>query len=423
MDLPISVLILGLLIFSSYFLNKVFAVLRIPSALLLILAGWVIGLFFDQADYFGQLGGPFAAIALNVLIYIVGKRFNMKNLKRVPRFSLVFTLFNVLLCFILFSLAGHYMLKLSWLSAVFTAIVMCGTSSLIIFPIIQKLRLKERSRKIMIYESLLTDMFCLTGGLIMLEWMQIDTASDANTTLMLLRNILIGVLVGSLAGITRGSFMKFTGTARSSIFASLGYILVLYGLSELLGFNGGFAVLCFGIISGNLDHMPASRIFPENMKKRARIYAKNERGFFEELIQIIQVAFFIYLGMQLEYYSAGVILTAILLVVLLVVVRWLAVHLFVAKQMEKSEILIMSILSPKGIIPAVLATMAWEMGSAEGMDIMQFGYMVILVSLLVNTILIAIARKDPQYFDRIRNKIFKPNEQKEDKNTTGIDRA
>jgi NhaP-type Na+/H+ or K+/H+ antiporter len=414
MDIPIVILLLGILVFASFYFNRFFTRLRIPSALFFIVVGIVLGLFVNEEHYFGDLGGAFAAITLNIIVYMVGKRFNFKNLRRVPGNSLMFSLFNVIVGLVLVTFAARFIAHMEWVSSIFLGFVVSGTSSVLIVPIVHALKLKEKSRKILIYESLLTDIICLFGGLIFLDFIWHTQLGNVPLSGFVAKSVLLGIASGLIAGALWMLVLKTLKDVNNTMFASLAFILILYGASELVGFNGGFSVLTFGIMSGNINHKPFKNWFTEKMTEKARNYTLNEQSFFEELLMLIQAYFFVYMGMKLEYYSTWVFLVALILVVIFALMRWVSIQAFSAKNMDYKEKIIMSVLSPKGIIPAVLVTLAFEMGVIDGLEIMQYGYSIIIVSLVVGSILVTIARKDPSYFSRVSGRMLNPGKQNQD---------
>jgi NhaP-type Na+/H+ or K+/H+ antiporter len=421
MDIPVVVLFVGILIFASFYLNKFFVNMKVPGALFFILVGIILGLFIDKNRCFGHVGGAFAALTLNVIIYMVGKRFDFKNIRRVPSRSLPFSLFNVIITLILVSGVARFVGDMDWISSLFLGFVVSGTSSIIIVPISYMLKLKDESRKTLIYESLITDVICLVGGLIFFEFIFHNTNGDFPLAASVSKSVLLGLFSGVVAGFLWVFVLMSMKQMKHTMFASLAFILMLFGASELLGFNGGFSVLAFGIMAGNINQRPFNKWIPKRMTENAKEHTKNEKDFFEEIITLIQTYFFVYMGMQMEYYNAWVFLIALILMVVIVFMRWVSTKMFASKGTDYKERLIVSVLIPKGIIPAVMVTFAFEMGLDGGLKIMQYGYAIIIISLLVSSILITIARKDPMYFDRIKNKVLSTGKQKEDGNKIAVE--
>ena len=406
MDISVVVLLVGLLIFGSFFFNRIFSSLRVPSALFFIIVGVIIGFYVDPNLYFGDIGGAFAALTLNVIIYHVGKRFNFKNIKTVPTRALPFTLLNVFFTIIFIAGAARFIGKMDWTASLFLAFILSGTSSVIILPIAQSLKLKDKSRKTLAYESVFTDVVCIVGGLIFFEYIMHGGNATVGVSGQVAESILFGLLSGVIAGVLWVLVLISMKQVTHTMFASLAFILIIFGASTLIGFNGGFAVLAFGIMAGNIDHNLFKKWFATGMTDKAKEYSSNENHFLEEVILLIQTYFFVYMGMMLEYYSTLVFLIALVLMVILVLLRWVSVRAFASKGIDYKERIIMSVLLPKGIIPAVMATFAFEMGINEGVKIMQFAYAIIIISLFVSSVLIAIARKDPEYFGRVKNKML-----------------
>jgi NhaP-type Na+/H+ or K+/H+ antiporter len=406
MDIAVVVLLVGLLIFGSFFFNRIFSSLRIPSALFFIVVGVVIGFYVDTDLYFGDVGGAFAALTLNVIIYHVGKRFNFRNIRTVPTRALPFTLLNVFFTIVLIAGAARFIGKMDWTASLFLAFILSGTSSVIILPIAQALKLKDKSRKTLAYESIFTDIICIVGGLIFFEY--IIHGADTSTAVsgQVAESVLFGLLSGVIAGVLWVLVLISMRRVTHTMFASLAFILIIFGASTLIGFNGGFAVLAFGIMAGNIDHNLFKKWFTSGMTEKAKEYTLNEKHFFDEVILLIQTYFFVYMGMMLEYYSTLVFLIALILMVSLVLLRWVSVRAFVSRGIDYKERIIMSVLLPKGIIPAVMATFAFEMGLNGGLEIMQYAYAIIIISLFVSSVLIAIARKDPEYFGRVKDKML-----------------
>jgi NhaP-type Na+/H+ or K+/H+ antiporter len=406
MDIAVVVLLVGLLIFGSFFFNRIFSSLRIPSALFFIVVGVVIGFYVDTDLYFGDVGGAFAALTLNVIIYHVGKRFNFRNIRTVPTRALPFTLLNVFFTIVLIAGAARFIGKMDWTASLFLAFILSGTSSVIILPIAHALKLKDKSRKTLAYESIFTDIICIVGGLIFFEYIIHGGETSTAVSGKVAESVLFGLLSGVIAGVLWVLVLISMRRVTHTMFASLAFILIIFGASTLIGFNGGFAVLAFGIMAGNIDHNLFKGWFTSGMRDKAKEYTLNEKHFFDEVILLIQTYFFVYMGMMLEYYSTLVFLIALILMVSLVLLRWVSVRAFVSRGIDYKERIIMSVLLPKGIIPAVMATFAFEMGLNGGLEIMQYAYAIIIISLFVSSVLIAIARKDPEYFGRVKDKML-----------------
>jgi len=68
-------------------------------------------------------------------------------------------------------------------------------------------------------------------------------------------------------------------------------------------------------------------------------------------------------------------------------------------------------MSPKGLVPAILASIPLQLGLASGQQIAEIGYAVVLLSIFICSILVIVVSKDPFIFNKIlrRNKKDKAN--------------
>ena len=84
------------------------------------------------------------------------------------------------------------------------------------------------------------------------------------------------------------------------------------------------------------------------------------------------------------------------------------------KKSPTSEVAIMSVLTPKGLVPAVLASIPMQLGLPFGEKLMDLGYAVVLFSIIICSVLVIILSKDPLFFKRMVKKSLS-NSKKDDK--------
>jgi NhaP-type Na+/H+ or K+/H+ antiporter len=116
---------------------------------------------------------------------------------------------------------------------------------------------------------------------------------------------------------------------------------------------------------------------------------------------VLQTYFFVYVGVVIEFGNFITYLLAILIITITLLIRPIGVKLFAKKGCTPKEITVMSIMSPKGLVPAILASLPLQMGLAFGQDIAELGYAVVLLSIFTSSVLIIIVSKDPLIFNKI----------------------
>ena len=69
----------------------------------------------------------------------------------------------------------------------------------------------------------------------------------------------------------------------------------------------------------------------------------------------------------------------------------------------------MSVMSPKGLVPAVLASIPLQRGLINGDIILDLGYSIVLFSIIITSVLVIILSINPDYFENKIARIRKNN--------------
>ena len=78
----------------------------------------------------------------------------------------------------------------------------------------------------------------------------------------------------------------------------------------------------------------------------------------------------------------------------------------------------MSIMSPKGLVPAILASIPIQMGITGGEEIQSLAYAVVLLSILICGILVIILSNDPLAIGYLKNILGQKESENEDSEST-----
>ena len=105
----------------------------------------------------------------------------------------------------------------------------------------------------------------------------------------------------------------------------------------------------------------------------------------------------------MKFGSIGVYLLALLIVVLIILIRPISVKLFVRSKMSSKDLGIMSIMAPKGLVPAILASMPIQYGLTGGENIQMLSFAVVLLSILICSVLVIILSKNSLKFNYLNN--------------------
>lgn len=403
MDIYTIVISLGLLIFCSHAFNSLFDRTKIPNVLLLLLIGIIVGPIggIVTKDFFGPLGNVFTTITLIVILFESGSSLHFRQIGKSIGAASIITIINFIVTVIITAFLASMLTKLDWISSIFVGAIIGGTSSAVVIPMVKQLKMSEKSSAVLFLESALSDVLCLIVGLAVLEGIKVGALNIGMVFSKMWKAFLFAALLGVAGGFVWSLIIKLIRSIKNSMFTTLAFVFVLYGTVELLGYNGGIAALSFGIILGNSDVINTSKLFRKIFSVSTSGFNKNEKNFFAEIVFIMQTYFFVYVGISLQFGSVYIYGIGLLIVVLIILLRPLSIRLLTKKDTSASEVAIMSVMTPKGLVPAVLASIPLQQGLANGDIIMDLGYSIVLFSIVICSVLVIALSKDPLVFKKI----------------------
>ncbi len=402
-----TILVIGLMVFFAHFLSLQFRKTNIPDVLILMLVGIVIGpmLGITTPQDFGKIGSLIATIALVVILFEGGTSLNLDVLGK----SLGTTGLLAMACFVLTAAIvasiGFYALGLTLLPATLLGVTLGNTSSAVVIPMVSALRLSEKPATVLVLESALTDVLSIVGVFALLQIQTQGGVEPGKLVGSVLAALIFAAAIGVLGGI---GWLLVLGKVRdfpNTISSTLAYVFILYGLTEMLGFSGAIAALALGITLTNFEKFGLYRI--SNIDQNLVPLNEMDLAFYSEAVFLLKTYFFVYLGISIHFGNT-LLADAAIAIVLMVYAMRLALTRFIFKDASYSlrDAAITSMMAPKGLAAAVLATLPLEYGVAGGEVIRDVTYMVVLVSITLTALLVmAYPNRFVQYFyARVLNK-------------------
>ena len=390
--MSITILAIGLMVFFAHFLSLQFRKTNIPDVLVLMLLGILLGPVLGivtPAD-FGKIGSVIATIALVVILFESGTSLNLGVLGK----SLATTGVLSLVCFVLtaaiVALVGVAALQLEWLPAILLGVTLGGTSSAVVIPMVEALRLAEKPATVLVLESALTDVLCIVGVFALLQIYTQGGVEPGRLVGGVLAALVFATIIGVLGGI---GWLLVLGKVRdfpNTISSTLAYVFIVYGVTEQLGFSGAIAALALGITMTNFEEFGLTRIQSLSSKS---IVPLNEmdRVFYRESVFLLKTYFFVYLGISIHFGAAHLALAAIAMTVLVFTMRTGLTRLVYRDAgYNLRDSALTSMMAPKGLAAAVLAGLPLQYGVAGGEIIRDTTYMVVLVSIALCALLVTL---------------------------------
>lgn len=402
-----TILAIGLLVFFAHFLSLLFRKTGLPDVLVLMLAGIALGPAFGivTPQDFGKVGPLIATIALVVILFEGGTSLSLDVLGRAMRTTCLLTFPGFILTAAVFALIGHFALGLSPLAAALLGLILGGTSSAVIIPMVGALNLSEKTATVLVLESALTDVLSIVGVFALLQIHAGGSVEPSGLVGGVLASLVFSAAIGALGGI---GWLLVLGKVRgfpNTISSTLAYAFIVYGAAELLGLSGAIAALMLGITMTNSNRFGLHR-FP-SIDRNIEALNATDLAFYGEAVFLLKTYFFVYLGISIRFGDALPALAAAVAVLLVYALRLLLAR-FVFRDSANGlrDTAIASMLAPKGLAAAVLAALPLEYGVAGGELIRDASYMTILVSIALTAALVIVYphRSVRRFYARTLNK-------------------
>ena len=349
---PLSTLVLTIAggIFSLILAEKS----RIPSILYLLLFGILLGpegVNLIQPKVFQPANFPhYISIMVALILFEGGASLKFSQFREVSG-----TVKNLLSVGLITTLTGvaaaaHFAAGLSWAKAVLLGSIMVVTGPTVVIPILHRIRVKENLHNILKWEAILIDPLGVVISVVLFEFLLSEHVGIWASLGMLGGRFALGIALGLAAGfliilgLTKQWLLRLEGEELGGLFV-LAVVLLFYGISEwLMPHSGLVAATTAGLIAGNRKFAFKDQIF--HFESQVTLFALS--------------ALFILLSSNIPARATQRIMGEglVLLFILVLVIRPLAVFLSTLKDKKLSfrEKLFLSLLAPRGIVSASLAS-------------------------------------------------------------------
>ena len=385
---------LGILIFSAHVFSAIFSRKKIPDVLLLMLIGIVIGPLFNwvSPSDFGVVGSVFASLTLVFILFESGTDTSIQNLRDSWKNLIKVAIPSFFLSVGLVGLLGYTLFGLELKAALLLGSILGGTSSAVVIPLVKQLPMSEENRTVLVLESAITDVLCIVFALAFIESYKYSSVDVGGIIGKVLASFILAMMIGIAGGILWSSILEKIRKIQNSMFLTPAFVFVLYGLAESMGYSGAITALAFGIVMGNTEYFEFSFLkkFQHNNMMRLE---SHEKSFFSEIVFILKTFFFVYIGLSIPFSDMRALVYGLLITMVLFIMRLLLTKFSISNQSSDYDKTIISMMIPKGLAAAVLATLPEQAGVPGGEAIKYITYSVVLISILITSILILLNNK------------------------------
>lgn len=380
----------GVTIFLGVAGESFFKKTGIPDIAFLMILGVIIGplLGIIQPEAVVEVVPYFAALALIIIMFDGGLNLDLKSMVKTAHFALLLAILGFAVSMVIVTMLAHYGLGWEWLDSILLSSIVGGSSSIIVFGLVRQLRVSEETKSMLSFESALTDILSTIVAFIMFEAVLSGYFDIELLGITFGRNIAIGLLLGLGVGIPWMFITTKLANAQHSYMLTLGILFVLYFMAQSFGESGALTALVFGLMLGNRRRL--SRYLRIKLPE-----ISTDDTMHNQLTFLVRSFFFVFVGLlasfgQIEYIVFGIVSAILIYLGRLIVTKTTLTNRFSTLDRKVTSVMI-----PRGLAAAVLATFAITLGLPNGEVYPQIIFFVIMGSVIITTIGLGRAKKIP----------------------------
>lgn len=367
------ILLTALLLISGVIVAKFSSRWGIPSLVLFILVGMVIGsdglglVYFDDVE-FAQMIGVFALI---IILFEGGLQTKWSTVRSVAGPSLSLATIGVLITSALVGISTYFIFDVSLLEGLLFGSIVGSTDAAAVFAALKERNIKAKMGATLELESGTNDPMAVFLTLSLIEIISMNDSS----ILMMIPTFFIQMGLGLVSGVVIGKLASFSinrikldSNALYPIF-SVAFALLTYSATDFIGGSGFLAVYVAALVVGNSE-----------LTFRYSIFQFNE-GF----AWMAQILMFMILGLLVfpgQLFTGEIIRNGLLLsLILIFFARPAAVFLSMIKMnYTLKEKVFISWAGLRGAVPIVLATFPIVEGLENSQTLFNLVFFVVLSS-------------------------------------------
>ncbi|MFM1859732.1 MAG: hypothetical protein RL133_1232 [Pseudomonadota bacterium] len=380
-----SILLGALLVLVSILLGQFTAKTGFPMLLIFLVIGMLAGEDGPGRVEFNDYALSFwlGNIALAVILLDGGLRTQFSMFRVALKPAAMLATFGVLLTCGMLTLAGHFLMGLSWTSAFLFGAIVSSTDAAAVFALLNGsgLRLNERVLTTLEVESGLNDPMAvfLTLVAILVASASLNSAvaqfDILGLSLMAIQQIGVGLIVPVISAYAFRALIRILRIEASHNHGLNALLLIaagltVFGLSTMLEGSGFLSIYVFGVLLADLKGRFVRTVIPA----------------MDGLAWLFQASMFLLLGLLVM--PSEVIKMAIpglvLALMLMFVIRPLAVWAcLVPFKFTLREIGFVAWVGLRGAVPIILALFPIMAGVDPGHEMLSLAFMAVLLSLLI----------------------------------------
>ncbi len=349
--IPLVVTILGLGVAAQVLSDR----LQIPSVLFLILAGLVVGpegLGLVGLSAFGGVGPLSAVVGISVAIIVFEGAFHLKlpKLRQTPREVLQLITLGAAIVFIGTAIVVRFALDVSWALSFLVGSLLIATGPTVVTPILEVVPVRDRVAAALETEGIVNDVTAAVLAIAIFNAVVTSNTGAGALVRSFISRLGIGLLVGAVVAVALWYVLNHVDLSPSNAVRNARLIVLvgaisIYAIADSIASEAGIvAVATAGILLGNAE-LP---------------YEEEIEAFKGDITLIVLSFVFISLTTLLtfdELLTLGLGGLVVVAAVMLLIRPVAVLACTYGSSFSVREQLFMSVVGPRGIIPASVATL------------------------------------------------------------------
>lgn len=378
----LAFLVAAIVIVIGFLGEEFFNRTSIPDPILLLLFGLLLGPAFRvlSRDELMSITPYFASLALVIILFDAGLNMNVQEaIKSSPRAIVLAAsgwVLNVL------STAALCRILLGWrlLNGLLLGSMVGGSSSIIVVALARKIKVTREVETILSLESILTDVLCTVGAFAIIDIILSGEVSLQSALSSVAVAFGVGIFLGSLAGIVWLLVLERIKGKSNAYMLTLAMLFLTFVIARNLGGTGALSALFFGLMIGNGSSIAKVLKFETTVSINESV-----RAFHGQISFLIRSFFFVFTGLLFSFTSISFALLGVFLSFLFLGLRAIAVRVSTLKSHTKAERTLMTVMLPRGLAAAVLASIPLTVGIPNSQAFSEVVFIVILTTISVCT--------------------------------------
>jgi len=375
----------ALIIITSLILSQIFALVKFPKIIGMILAGIILGPFvFDliSPDIL-DISAELRQIALIVILIRSGLSLDLEDLKKVGRPAILLSFVPAAFEMIAIIIFAPILFGISYLDAALLAAVVAAVSPAIVIPRMISLLKNgygndKKIPQMLLASSTVENIVIITVFTSMIQIHQGSTFSIL-TLLYVPIAIILGIALGVFSGILFVQLFKkyhMRDTIKVLLIFSVGFLFIVLekSLSGIIPISGLLAVMTLGGIILKLHHILAKRLVSK----------------FEKIWVIAEIMLFVLVGAAIDIsVMVNVGLIALVLLVIAMIFRMIGVITALIKTPlnPKEKVFVGFSYIPKATVQAAIGSIPLALGVSNGLLILNVAVLAIMITAPIGAIL------------------------------------